>query len=239
MAGVRRLLPEPSAPITPDELAADERARVGDRPWVGVCMVSSLDGSSVLAQRSGEISSPADTAVLAALRRTADVIIAGAGTVRIEGYGPPKKPGQRLGVVTSTGGVDPDSALFASGAGFLIMPEDGPPAPGGVDTVRAGRGRVDVAAALRRLGDVVDPPTFVHAEGGPRLNAALLEADCVDELNLTMSPLVVGGDGARIVHGAAEQARRFALTQLVADDSFLFGRWRRVRAGSARADGPI
>jgi riboflavin biosynthesis pyrimidine reductase len=227
MAPVRRLLPEPPAPITPDELAADTRARVGDRPWVGVCMVSSLDGSTVLGQRSGEISSPADTAVLAALRRAADVIIVGAATVRVERYGPPKKPGQRLGVVTSTGNIDAESALFASGAGFLIMPEDGPPAPGRVDTVRAGHGRVDLAAALARLGELVDPPTFVHAEGGPRLNAALFDADCVDELNLTLSPRVVGGAGARITGGAAERAREFALTQLVEDGSFLFGRWRR------------
>lgn len=232
MPAMRRLFPEPPGPISADELAADERRRVGARPWVGVCMITSLDGSTVLAQRSGALSSPADTAVLAALRRSADVIIVGAATVRIEGYGPPKKPGQRIGVLTSTGDVDPDGELFASGAGFLIMPEDGPRSPvteaGPVQTLRVGQGAVDVAAALARLEDLMDPPTFAHAEGGPRLNAALFAAGCVDELNLTISPTVVGGTGARITNGAPEAVTGFALTQLVADDSFLFGRWRRA-----------
>jgi riboflavin biosynthesis pyrimidine reductase len=239
---MRRLFPEPAGPITPDELAAGRRQRVGARPWVGICMISSLDGSTAVGERSRGLSSAADTAVLAALRRVADVIVVGAATVRVEGYGPPATTGQRIGVVTTTGDVDPTSRLFASGAGFLIMPEDGARAPhtptGPVDTIRAGHGRVDLAVALSRLDELMAPPTFVHAEGGPRLNASLFEAGCVDELNLTVSPTVVGGAGARITHGAPEQVRGFELDQLAAADSFLFGRWRRrPESGSATSAG--
>jgi riboflavin biosynthesis pyrimidine reductase len=223
-------------PVTADELAAGDRRRVGARPWVGLCMITSLDGSTVVEQRSGALSSRNDAAVLGALRRAADVIVVGAATVRIERYGPPKKPGQRLGVVTTTGDVDPASELFASGAGFLIMPVDGPRAPAGerglIDTLRAGTGRVDLAQALTRLGEVVDDPTFVQAEGGPRLNASLLEAGCVDELNLTIAPAFAGGDGRRVTDGAPPEVTGFRLVQLVVDeDSYLFGRWQRSEAG--------
>ena len=85
----------------------------------------------------------------------------------IEGYGPPKKAGQRIGIVTASGNLDPASELFRSGAGFLIMPEDGPPPPSALDVVRAGRGRVDLAAALARLDQVMPAPTFIQVEGGP------------------------------------------------------------------------
>ena len=233
MGGMHRLLPTPAGPVTPDELAAGERSRSRDRPWVGVCMVASLDGSTVVDDRSGALSSDNDTAVLAGLRRAADAILVGAATVRQEGYGPPRKAGQRIGVVTSTGDVDASSDLFRSGAGFLVMPEDGPRAPEAdgrtVDTVRAGRGRVDLAVALTRLGEVMDPPSFVQAEGGSRLNGSLLEAGCLDELNLTLSPRLAGGTGPRLAEGAAPRLQGFALVQLAVDEaSFLYGRWRRA-----------
>ena len=66
-------------------------------------MVASIDGSTVVGGNSAGLSSPTDTAVLAQLRAIADVIVVGAGTVRDEGYGPPRKQGQRIGVVTRIG----------------------------------------------------------------------------------------------------------------------------------------
>ena len=109
------------------------------------------------------------------------------------------------------------------------MPEDGPPDPPGIDVVRAGRGRVDVPSAVARLGTVIDEPTFVLAEGGPRLNAALLDGDCVDELDLTLSPALVGGDGARIATGARPTFDRYDLVHLATEDGYLYGRWVRRR----------
>jgi riboflavin biosynthesis pyrimidine reductase len=232
---VRRLFPEPAGDVSVDALYADPpRQRLGRRPWLGVCMVASLDGSTVVAGRSGGLSNPNDVAVLVTLRRVADAIIVGASTVRTEGYGPPKKPGQRIGVVTSTGRVDATTELFRGGAGFLIMPEDGPPAPTGpdgpIDVVRAGRGRVDLPTALERLDRVIEVPTFIQAEGGPRLNGSLLDADCVDELNLTVSPVLAGGDGPRVTAGATPATAAFEIAHLAVDDrAFLFSRWLRRR----------
>ncbi len=234
---MRLLLPDPptrDAAVNPDDLYGRPRDRVGDRPWVGLCMIASLDGTTVVDGRSGGLGNATDVAVLGALRRAADVIVVGAATVRLEGYGPPRKPGQRIGVVTSTADVDPASDLFTSGAGFLILPEDGPRAPDGpdgpLDTVRAGEGRVDLALALARLGELVDPPTFVQAEGGAHLNGSLLDAGCVDELNLTWSPVLVGGDGPRVTSGAGTTLTRMRLAHLATgqdDDDFLYARWVR------------
>ncbi|CAN0208341.1 unnamed protein product, partial [Phaeothamnion confervicola] len=196
------------------------RPRPTDRPWVMVCMVSSLDGSTVLDRRSGGLSSETDREVLATLRSLADVIVVGASTVRIEGYGPPRKPGQRIGVVSTRGDVDMSSELFRSGAGFLIVPDDAPPSP--LPTVRAGVGTVDLRGAFAQLD--VD---LVQAEGGPQLNAALADADLIDELDLTLSPRVAGGQGARVTHGALPINRRMHLAHVLQDDGFLFTRYVR------------
>lgn len=214
-------------------------AVVDDRPWVGLCMVSAIDGSTVVDGRSGGLSSDNDVAVLQTLRSHADVIIVGAATVRQEGYGPPKKDGQRVGVVTRSGSVDLSLPLFTSGAGFVITADntdlgraadkDGDTA-GPVDVVRAGVDEVDLALAITRLGDVVAQPRFVQIEGGPALNGSFLDVDIFDEINLTTSPLCVGGSGPRLTTGASDHSHRFEVAQLVIDDdSFVYTRWLRKR----------
>jgi riboflavin biosynthesis pyrimidine reductase len=128
--------------------------------------------------------------------------------------------------VSARGSVDTGSELFTSGSGFLVLPEDGPPTPAGIDVVRAGRGAVDLAAALRRLDTVVPDVAFVQVEGGAHLNGALLDAGCLDELDLSSAPALVGGASGRMVAGAAESLRSFRLVHvLVDDDGYLFTRW--------------
>lgn len=215
-----------------DQLYGSRRPAVEGRPWVGLCMIASLDGSTVVDGRSGPLGNDGDRAVFSALRRAADAIVVGAATARAEGYRTPQRAGQRIGVVTSTGNVDRSTDLFDAGTGFLVMPTDGPPAPCGIDVVRAGAGRVDLALALARLDSVMEPPTFVQSEGGGRLNGALLDAGCVDELNLSCSPVLAGGDGSRLVTGAAVTWLKFSPAHvLIDDDGYLFSRW--VRQPSA------
>lgn len=200
-----------------------------DRPWVGLCMVASLDGSIAVDGSSGTLGNRNDLDVLLTLRSLADGLLVGAGTVRGEGYGPPKKPGQRIGVVTNRGSVDLDSELFTSGAGFVITNEQADVDESRVDVLRAGRDRVDIAAALARLGEFVPAVRYVQAEGGASFNASLLDADLIDELDLTLSPHLVGGTGPRLTAGASESLHRFTLAHLLADDEgFVFSRWLRA-----------
>lgn len=223
IAAMHQLLPnlppgaEPSS-ITVREVYDVPRPRPPGRPWIGLCMVASLDGSTVIDRRSAGLSSDTDREVLVTLRSLADVIIVGAGTVREEGYGPPSKAGQRVGVVSHSGNVDTSTPLFASGAGFLILPESAGPVD--VDSVRAGRGDVDLAAAVAMLD-----ADFVQAEGGPSLNGTLIDAGLLDELNLTIAPFLAGGDGPRLTTRAAANVRRMHLAHVLEDDGFLFTRY--------------
>jgi riboflavin biosynthesis pyrimidine reductase len=185
-------------------------------------MVASIDGSTVLHGVSRALSSDTDREVLLTLRSIADVIVVGAGTVRAEGYGVPKKPGQRIGVVSHRGNVDLSIPLFASGAAFLIVPEDAPARD--TETVRAGIGEVDLVAAMHKLPG---NPRFVQVEGGPSLNGALAAADLIDEINITTSPLLAGGSGPRATTKGPELGTRFILNDVFEDDSFLFSRYRR------------
>jgi 5-amino-6-(5-phosphoribosylamino)uracil reductase len=209
-----------------DELYGVARPRPARRPWVGLCMISSLDGTTVVDGRSGALGNPTDARVLGALRRAADAVLVGATTVRAEGYGPPTRSALRIGVVTSRG-VDTDTELFRSGAGFLVVPEDGPSVDRRIDVVRAGTGTVDLVRALERLGDVVDDPRFVQSEGGSHLNGALLDSGCVDEVDLTTAPLLAGGDGPRVTTGAAAALVRLQLAHLATEDGYVYGRWVR------------
>jgi riboflavin biosynthesis pyrimidine reductase len=231
-APLQRLIPSPTVEIeTLGQHYAPLRTRSHERrPHVAVCMVSSLDGSISVAGRSGGLSNPNDAAVLRSLRIHADVVIVGAGTVRDESYGAPVRADQRIGVVTVSGAVDTTGPLFAGGSAFLICPSD-TVTPEGVDVLRVASSRdgVDITEAVERLGEMTEVDVHhVLCEGGSRLNGALLDADLVDELNLTVSPLLVGGTGPRLSTAAEENRRRFRLAQLIADDdSMLFGRWAR------------
>ena len=226
---MRHLFPHPAAGDDESDLrdAYDApRPAWPDRPWVSLCMVASLDGSTVVDNTSRGLSNPADQALLLALRTFAQVILVGAGTVREERYGPPRIEGQRIAVVSRSGRLDFTTPLFASGRAVVVLPVDAPEVP--VESVRAGVGEIDFVAALaemqRRWGTQV-----VQAEGGATLNGLLAAADVIDELNLTISPQISGGDGPRLTVGAPSLARRMDLAHVIEDDGFLFTRYVRTR----------
>jgi len=66
----------------------------------------------------------------------------------------------------------------------------------------------------------------VLAEGGPSLNHQLVDAGLVDELNLTISPLLAGGTAKRILAGPALKVPvGLRLDRVLTDDGFLFCRY--------------
>jgi riboflavin biosynthesis pyrimidine reductase len=213
---MRRLLPDYADDVELAEAYAEPaRRRLADRPWVLVNMIASLDGAIALGERSGGLGGPADQRVFGHLRSLADIIVVGAGTARAERYGPPKRPGQRIGVVTRRADLDWNAPLFAGGAGFVITTNDAPAVP--VDSMRAGEGEVDLMTVLGLLeGDVV------LCEGGPTLNGDLLAADVIDEWCLTIAPMLAGGPAGRSSMSATEHPTGFRLAQLLTEDGFLF-----------------
>lgn len=225
---MQRLLPAPAENVSIETAYTSALGSHPDRPWVGLSMVASIDGSTVVDGASAGLSSDNDSGVMLRLRALADVIVVGAGTAAGEGYGPPSKAGQRIGVVTRGGSVDTSTELFTSGAGFVITTTTAEFEERGVDVIRVGDEEVDLDAALRAIPDVAPGTAFVQLEGGPALNGAFAEADLLDELNLTTSPAIVGGDGPRLVANAGDLSLRYELVQLAVDDeAFVFSRWRR------------
>lgn len=218
---MRQLLPVALAEVDPvAAYAGDARPTPTGRPWVLVNMVASVDGATAVDGRSGALGGPVDRAAFTAIRAVPDVILVAAGTARAEGYGPPRTPtdlqraraarGQtakpRLALVTRSVELDFAGELFADPASrcLVITPEDAPAerlaaAATVADVVTAGRGGVDLPAALAQLGAA--GATVVLAEGGPSLLGQLAAANLVDELCLTLSPTLVAGESARIVHG--------------------------------------
>ncbi len=223
---MQRLFPNPVASLSVADAYGVTRTRVDvgggkTRPTIGMCMVASIDGSTVVEGNSRALGSPGDLAVLLGLRALADVIIVGSSTVTIDDYGPPSKPGLRVGVVTRSANIDVTKPLFTSGAGFLITTETATTPPG-VDCVRAGTTEIDLVHAASQLQG-----NFAQLEGGPTLNAAMLAADLVDEINVTISANMVGGNGPRLTQGAPNVLQRYQLAHVCEEDGFLFLRYMR------------
>ena len=124
---MRQLLPEPAEVDPVAAHAAAVRPAPEGRPWVALNMVASVDGATALDGVSGGLGGPGDKAVFRALRGVADVILVAAGTVRAEGYGPPRTPPElqearrardqapfpRIAIVSGSLGLDPTSRVFA------------------------------------------------------------------------------------------------------------------------------
>jgi riboflavin biosynthesis pyrimidine reductase len=131
-------------------------------------------------------------------------------------------------VVTASGDLDPASPLWAPGAASLVLTCEAAPVArlralaGDERVILAGEDRVDPVRAVAALAD--RGLRRVLVEGGPTLLGALAAAGVLDELCLTWSPLVVGGDGPRIAHGAPAELRLRA-AHLLEAGGLLLGRW--------------
>jgi riboflavin biosynthesis pyrimidine reductase len=71
--------------------------------------------------------------------------------------------------------------------------------------------------------------TRILCEGGPRVNAQLSARGLVDELCLSISPMLVGGGAARVLNGELAQAR-LDLSQVLEEEGVLFCRYTRERS---------
>lgn len=231
--------PAPGTVLDPEGLR-EVYAAPRDRAWLRVNFVSTLDGAATGADgRSGSINTPPDHRVFRLLRELADLLVVGTGTVRVEGYRVPRDEEPEapvLAVVSHRGVLPPALADMQSPHGSALLvtrsgahPEDLAAARrvlGEENVVLAGTDTVDLAAARKAL----EERGFrqVLCEGGPTLFGSMLEADVVDELDLTLAPTIVGGSHPRIVHGG-DLALHLEPIALVEEDGTVLGRWRVVR----------
>jgi riboflavin biosynthesis pyrimidine reductase len=208
--------------------------------------IISIDGAIELDGRSRSLGGPADQAAFMAMRACADVVLVGAGTVRAENYGPVKlddgiqqrrvdrgqAPLPRLAIVSGAAALDPGAKVFSGAAkpllltstrGVVSRPDLGPVA----DVTICGDDAVDLGYALDHLSAL--GLTRVLCEGGPTLMSSLLAHHLVDELCLTVSP-VLAGSGHRLLaagHPMADPAW-FGLLGLLEADGMLLTRYGRT-----------
>lgn len=193
-------------------------------PWLRVNFVSTLDGASQGADGlSKGINNASDKRVFHALRRRADVLVVGAGTLRDEGYAHPSLP---LVVVSRSGDVPP--TLVGSERVHLATCSS---APG----LAAARSLLGADKVFVLGDDTVDLPDLKSlladrgwvdqlSEGGPALFGSMLQAGVVDELCLTTVPRLVAGEAIRVAGGVDVDVHlrpEFLLEQ----DGTLLGRW--------------
>jgi riboflavin-specific deaminase-like protein len=223
MATFRRIYPEPG------DLSADEAAAgfgpvdsaPPERPYLGLNMVATADGKVTIDGRSGPIGNQADRELFHELRGRVDAVMAGAGTLRAEGYGRiVRDPARRerradrglapdpLAVVVS-GRLDlplelpllqaPEQRVVVITASDAELGE----CPAEVHYIRApGDGFVSLPPALAELRRTFGVES-VLCEGGPLLNSGLVRDGLVDELWLAVAPKLAAGGGPSVVTGAA------------------------------------
>lgn len=244
---IRRCLPA-AAELAEEELIAAYAVADRSVPSLRVNMVSSLDGAVTVDGLSGGLSSEDDQNMLGRLRMLADAVLVGAGTVRAEGYGALRL--RRARREWRTGNGLPEHVVLVIVSARLeltpgMLPFEKAPVRPVIITCASSPAEqrdklAEVADVLVFGADQVDLPAAIQAlsdrglrqlicEGGPHLLGSLTAADLVDELCLTMSPLLAGPGASRITSGLApSMARRLRpIHYLLSDDGFLFTRYTR------------
>jgi riboflavin biosynthesis pyrimidine reductase len=246
MVVMRALLPTPEDDVDVHAFYAADWLDVGG---LRVNFVASVDGAATEDGASRGLQTAGDNRIFAALRDLADVVLAGAGTVRTEGYKPITVSDRRrairakyglpetlpTAVVSRSLRLNPADDLFAAAPDdartIVLTCAAGDPRVRAeleqvADVIVCGDRSVDLAAARATLAD--RGLTRILCEGGPLLFADLARAGVVDELCLSISPLLTGPGARRIVAGELwpDDPHRLTLAGLLEEDDALFCRYR-------------
>ena len=222
------------------------------KPWVRANFIASLDGAATHNGHTRGLNNADDKRVFDLLRMLCDVVLVGAATVRSEGYAGRKVDRKAaawrvghglaaeptLAVVSARLSLSPDIAALAHAPVRPIIftlerspPEKRQALSSVADVVLCGSDALDCRAMLAALA--MRGLRQVLCEGGPHLFGTLVEADCIDELCLTLSPVLENGSAGRIVAGAAQTTRRMRLGHAISVGEMLMLRYERASTAAA------
>lgn len=252
---MRALLPHHSDQV--DDQFLLERYSSGQRPFVRFNFVSSIDGSAQVDGLSGGLGSPGDRRIFSLLRRLADVILVGAGTVRAEGYegqllseedmawrierGMPPQP--VLALVSHGLHLEPTAPVFAkSPVPVLVFTSvnvsDEQREAFGPNVTLVQVSDKDGGCAPQEIVDYLHSRGlgFIHAEGGPHIFGQFAAAGAVDSACISHSPVLVAGDGMRIAVHEQQVFLQFELHSLFEEGSMLFCDYRFRRSAESQPE---
>jgi riboflavin biosynthesis pyrimidine reductase len=217
-----------------------------DRPTLRVNFVTSIDGAVEVKGYSEGLQTPADQRVFALLRMFADGLMVGAGTLRHEGYGAVRLDAKRrawraehgmpehlrLVVVSRELDLSPDNPALAQApvrpailTGADSAADRRAALSAVADVLVCGSEGVDLEVAVARLR--AEGLGHILCEGGPHLLGSLTSADLVDEVCLTITPMLAGPGAGRITAGPTSPVRGLTLAHVLTDDGTLLLRYAR------------
>ncbi|HEV7923923.1 MAG TPA: dihydrofolate reductase family protein [Verrucomicrobiae bacterium] len=219
------------------------------------------DGKLAPASRHFEaFGGPRDYRHLLELRATADAVMAGARTVDLDrvnmGPGAVKYRRARLRrglaeynlriIVSGSGTIDPEADIFRHRFSPIIILTSDRASLAKLRRLRTladevkvcGKSEIDFPAALRWLRAKWKVKRLL-CEGGGEVNGAMFQAGLVDEVHVTLCPLIFGGrnaptlaDGAGVQRLA--QAARLRLVSMKHNGDGLFLIYRRAEGGRGK-----
>ena len=241
---MHRIWPDPDPTPLSDEALTALYEPAG--PGVRMNFVTSVDGAAEIGGRSAGLGNPPDKKVFGLLRQYPDGLLVGAGTLRQEEYhavrlDPARRAWReargldaypRLIVISRRLDLSPTQGAFAKAPRrpIILTTEDAPPdrvtaLSVVADVVAFGRGSVDLAACLADLRE--RGIATILSEGGPQLFGSLTAADLVDEVCLTVSPLLAGAGAGRITAGPPSEVRDLVLHHILYAENAILLRYAR------------
>lgn len=222
-----------------DDLEFGEPAP-GQRPYLVVNMIATADGQARAGDGTAALGNATDLALLVKLREQVDCVMAGTGTIEIEHLkGPASRPETRelrrrrglrprplFATVTRSGTLPMAAPLFQD-AGLEVVVFSAAElslegASAAVTQVRESDSAAMLSVLRERFG-----VRSVLLEGGPQLNRQFFAAGLVDELFLTIAPLLTGADQPfPIIRGGLPRDLPLTLVSVLLDEEHLFLRYR-------------
>lgn len=230
------------------EIAADDAFDdfgLGDlaperRPYVVALMIATADGQARVGADTSTLGNEADRTLLVKLREQVDCVMAGTGTIAAEHYAGPVsrsethearrrrglRPRPLFATVTRGGELPLDVPLFHDEGLEVVVFSEAELALGDACAAITRVPRSEPPAMLAELRERFGVRSLL-LEGGPHLNALFFGAGVVDELFLTVAPLLTGSEQPfPIIAGALPHDLPLALVSVLQDEDHLFLRYR-------------
>lgn len=240
---LQRLLPPgDDSPLDADaaygDLRLGENAPV-DRPYVVVNMVSTADGQARIGVDTSELGNEDDMALFVKLREQVDCVMAGVRTVAIENYkGPGGKsetrarreanglaPRPLFATATRSGILPVDTPLFQDQDLTIVVFSNSEVLTSGAKANVIQVPTEDPAEILRVLRQEYGVRSLL-LEGGPHINTPVFAGEFVDELFLTIAPLLTGDAQFPIIAQALPKAQKLHIVSLLTSEDHLYLRYR-------------